>query len=209
MAEGHGRTLWALVVGIDSYPAPVRPLHGCVTDAARIAELLRRRAEAAGNRAEVLLLTDAAVTREAVLAGFREHLAGAGPRDAAVFFYAGHGSQERAWLPAHRAVEPDGLNETLVLADSRVPGGHDLADKELAVLVGEVAARAGHVLVVLDCCHSGSGVRAPAGGAIRHAPADDRPRGAGDYLAGAAGDTAAGDTAAGGMAAGAEAAGNL
>ncbi|NCD18587.1 MAG: caspase family protein [Actinobacteria bacterium] len=204
MAEDHGRTLWALVVGVDAYPAPVRPLHGCVADATRIAQLLRRRTEAAGDTAEVRLLTDAAVTREAVLAGFREHLAGAGPRDTAVFFYAGHGSQESAWLPAHRAVEPDGLNETLVLADSRVPGGHDLADKELAVLVGEVAARAGHVLVVLDCCHSGSGVRAPAGGAIRHTPADDRPRGVGDYLAGAAEDTAAG-----GLAVGDAAAGNL
>ena len=37
--------------------------------------------------------------------------------------------------------------------------GYDLADKELAVLIAEVARNEAHVAVLFDCCHSGSGTR--------------------------------------------------
>ena len=43
--------------------------------------------------------------------------------------------------------------------DSRSPGSWDLADKEIAKLIGDVAAKGPHVAVILDCCHSGSGTR--------------------------------------------------
>jgi hypothetical protein len=36
----------------------------------------------------------------------------------------------------------------------------DLADKELATLLAELAARRPHIAVILDCRHSGSGTRA-------------------------------------------------
>ena len=36
-----------------------------------------------------------------------------------------------------------------------------LADKELALLIAEVAAKGAHVVVILDCCHSGGGTRDP------------------------------------------------
>ncbi len=80
--------------------------------------------------------------------------------DVALFAYSGHGSQgaapEEFW-----SVEPDRLNETLVLYDSRSPGQFDLADKELTVLIGQVAKAAKHFTAILDCCHSGSGTRDP------------------------------------------------
>ncbi len=43
--------------------------------------------------------------------------------------------------------------------DSREPGGFDLADKELAVLLAELARNEPHLAVILDCCHSGSATR--------------------------------------------------
>jgi uncharacterized caspase-like protein len=109
---------------------------------------------------------------------------GAGPGETALFYYSGHGSQEPA-LPEHAELEPDGLNETLVLHDSRSVDGYDLADKELAQLVAEASATGAHVLVVLDCCHSGSGTRAALedGLTIRRAPTDTRLRPAQSYLA--------------------------
>ena len=64
--------------------------------------------------------------------------------------------EERFWF-----LEPTGANQTLVCADSRRAGVPDLADKELSVLLDDVAARGPHVLVVLDCCHSGGGTRDP------------------------------------------------
>ena len=62
--------------------------------------------------------------------------------------------------------------------DSRTEGSWDLADKELSKLLAEVSAGGAHVLVVLDCCHSGSGTRAPelAETAVRRAPTDLRKR---------------------------------
>ena len=50
----------------------------------------------------------------------------------------------------------------LVCYDSRRQNGtypYDLADKELAVLLAEVARNNPHLAVILDCCHSGSGTR--------------------------------------------------
>jgi hypothetical protein len=102
----------------------------------------------------VTRLVDEAATRAGVIEAFRSTFAPAAAGDTAVFYYSGHGSQEQA-PPEHLPFEPDGLNETLVLVDSRAEGGLDLADKELAVLVREVSGRDVHTLVVLDCCHSG------------------------------------------------------
>lgn len=179
------RTLYALLVGIDAYRDPVPPLRGCVADIERIGDLLRLRAAAAGDRLDILTLTDEEATRAAVVDAFHRHLGQAGPEDTALFYYSGHGSQQPT-LPEHTELEPDGLDETLVLVDSRDPGHYDLADKELAVLVGEVAEAAGHLLAVLDCCHSGSGLRAADedGVRVRRAPTDTRARPAATYLAG-------------------------
>jgi hypothetical protein len=46
-----------------------------------------------------------------------------------------------------------------VCYDSRLAGGFDLADKELAVLISEVAKQNPHIVICLDCCHAGSGTR--------------------------------------------------
>ena len=171
------RLIRALLVGIDAYPAPVHQLHGCVADINAIERLLSRRAQAAGDSLTVKRLPDQQATRAAVISAFREHLGKAGSGDTALFYYSGHGSQARA-LPEDAALEPDGLDETIVLYDSRQPGVFDLTDKELAQLVSEVSTTGAHVTVILDCCHSGSGVRAllDDGIAIRRAATDQRPR---------------------------------
>lgn len=167
--------LFALLVGIDAYPAPVPPLRGCVNDVTAFADVLRGRVGEPS--LDLVVLTDDGATRGAVTGAIRDHLGQAGPDDVALLYYSGHGSQQRApeelW-----ALEPDRRNETIVLVDSRQPGQWDLADKELAVLLGEVAASGAHVLTVLDCCHSGGGTRAAeqAGVGLRLAPEDDRLR---------------------------------
>ncbi len=175
-------TLFALLVGIDTYRSPVAALRGCVNDVAAMRRLLVDRGSGG---LSVRVLVNEEATRDAVVGGFREHLGQAGVGDVALFYYAGHGSQEPA-EPYYRYVEPDLLNETLVLFDSRQADGSDLADKELAALVAEVAAGGGHVVVILDCCHSGSGTRVAgeAGMAVRRAAADQRARSAESYVGG-------------------------
>ncbi|QAY72074.1 hypothetical protein ET445_00730 [Agromyces protaetiae] len=182
-----GKRVFALLVGIDEYPDPVPRLAGCKNDVDAIESLLSARVASAGDTFHPLRLVDEQATRDEVIDAFRSHLGQAGEGDVALFYYSGHGSQESApqefW-----SIEPDHLDETLVLFDSRSPGKWDLADKELAVLLSETEASSPHVLVVLDCCHSGSGTRGPLedGTAIRRAPLDRRARPIEAFLPGAA-----------------------
>jgi pimeloyl-ACP methyl ester carboxylesterase len=164
--------VYTLLVGIDSYPAPVPPLRGCVNDITAIEQLLAARLPA--DKLKAKILQNAEATRQAVIAGF-DHLRLAGADDVALFYYSGHGSQERT-PPEFWHLEPDRLDETLVCYDSRLPGNYDLADKELAKLIAAVAARGAHVLVILDSCHSGSGTRAAETEGVRRVPADLRER---------------------------------
>ncbi len=97
-----------------------------------------------------------------VIAAFRRHLGRARAGDVALFAYAGHGSEEPA--PAEVAdLEPTGRIQTLMFHDCnrRIDGKlrRAVADKELAVLLAELAPAGAHVAVVLDCCHSGGATR--------------------------------------------------
>jgi pimeloyl-ACP methyl ester carboxylesterase len=171
------RTVYALLVGIDAYQSPVAPLSGCVNDIREIEAFLRERVEGNGTSLDARVLTDEQATRPAIIEGFRNHLTKAGPDDVAFFYYSGHGSQQRT-APELLHLEPDGLDETVVCHDSRSEGGWDLADKELATLIRAVEEGGGHVSIVLDCCHSGSGTRAAVDHrvGVRHVPLDDRVR---------------------------------
>jgi hypothetical protein len=176
-------TMYALVVGINDYLA-ARPLSGCVDDALAFKGFLEGRVEPSALRVRTLL--DRHGTRHAVISGFSEHLGKAGAGDVAVFYFAGHGSyetvDERFWF-----LEPSGRNQTLVCADSRHDGIPDLADKELNELIASVAVAGAHVMVVLDCCHSGSGTRDGLGLSdvhVRQVPPVSRPRLLDSYLPG-------------------------
>ena len=154
------RTLYALLVGIDDYRA-VRPLRGCVQDVRAVRDHLDATLAPDTRLAAVELLNGAA-TRAAVIEGLRSHLTQAGPDDVALFWFSGHGSEEPvpAWA---EFLEPTGMVQTLVCADSHTDEVPDLWDKELSVLLDRVAERAGHVTVVLDSCHSDGATRTPIG----------------------------------------------
>ena len=170
------RTLYALLVGIDQYPASVSSLAGCVNDVTAFHEWLKGRATGGEFELEPRLLLDEQATRQNIIDGFRKHLGKAKARDVVLFYYSGHGSQEKA-PEEFKALELDEMDETLVCWDSREPGGWDLADKELGVLLSEVAAKGAHVVVILDSCHSGSATRdVQPQLAVRWTARDDRPR---------------------------------
>jgi pimeloyl-ACP methyl ester carboxylesterase len=168
--------IYALLVGIDDYPQPVNPLKGCINDVMAVEAYLRGRVASEGFELDLQVLKDREASREAIIRGFREHLCQATQNDVALFYYSGHGSQEQA-PPEFWHLEPDRLDETLVCWDSRTDGGWDLADKELAKLVAEVAENNPHITLILDCCHSGSGSRNPLlEASVRRVPTDTRFR---------------------------------
>lgn len=144
----------ALLVGINQY-REVTPLNGCLNDVSVLADWLRR---TYGEHLALQVLTDEQATRRNVIDGFRRHLGAAEPGETVLFYYSGHGAQALS-AAEFAPFFPDTLDEGLVLYDSRAPGGYDLADKELAVLVAELAECDVQVVVGLDACHSGSGTR--------------------------------------------------
>ncbi|MDJ0569113.1 MAG: caspase family protein [Pleurocapsa sp. MO_192.B19] len=170
------RNIYALLVGINNYPHPVSPLKGCVNDITAVAEYLQERITEEGYELHIQMLIDREATRQAIINGFREYLCQAGSNDVALFYYSGHGSQEEAPLEFWH-LEPDHLDETLVCWDSRTENGWDLADKELAHLIAEVDQKNPHIVVFLDCCHSGAGTRNDLQNtAVRRFPTDRRQR---------------------------------
>lgn len=154
-----GRSLYALLVGINDYAPEVGRLTGCVNDVDHFQDYLNQNFPKTELRIEVLKDSDA--TRDNIIKQFREHLGKAKKNDVVVFQYCGHGAR---WSSASAFKEfyPDGKDEGLVCYDSRRENGnypYDLADKELAVLLQEVARNDPHLAVILDCCHSGSATR--------------------------------------------------
>jgi hypothetical protein len=148
--------VYALLVGVNDYGPEIGSLDGCLNDVDLFREYLDHHVDRAALAVEVLKNSDA--TRANIIGRFRSHLGQARSGDVALFQFCGHGAR---WASnaAFRESFPDGRDEGLVCHDSRRPGGYDLADKELAVLIAEVAANGAHAVVLFDCCHSGSGTR--------------------------------------------------
>jgi Caspase domain len=187
-AAAHPRR--AVVVGIDDYLSALPPqaragsaaftarlsgrlrwdnLSGSVHDALAFRELL---VGEYGFPAEgIRLLTDRAATRGAILEAIEEDLiAPSRPGDEAVFYFAGHGSQQENSL----SDEDDKLDETLVPWDS-ARGAADIRDKELRRRFNHILDRGARLTVVLDSCHSGSAARGlPPGARPRMLPIDPR-----------------------------------
>ncbi len=157
--------VYALLIAIDKYhPHLVGGLEGCVSDSRAIKEYLEKNVPQ--ENLKLLPLYDDQATKENITKGFLEFLKQAGPDDTVFIHYSGHGSQERAatelWY-----LDPDHLNETIVCYDpweTLDSGGPvtQIADKELGWLISQVAKKdpqSPHVVIVMDCCHSGSGTR--------------------------------------------------
>ena len=149
--------VFALLVGINDYEPSVGRLYGCLSDVERYEEYLT--STFSKNRLQLKTLKDSQATAAGIQEAFEQHLCEAKSDDVVLFQYSGHGARSKS-SDAFRDYFPGGWDEGLVCYDSRRrDAGNDLADKELAVLLAKVAEKDPHVVVLLDCCHSGSGTR--------------------------------------------------
>ena len=158
----------ALLVGIQQYAnlSAAEQLNGCSNDVAAMKRLLIDRF--GFSDAGIVTLTNEAATGAGLRAALDDlvrrvrQLPQTGPPAQVVFHFSGHGSQ----VPDQPAGDPDqdeedGLDETLVPHDALRQGGErDIRDDELSAVVDYIC-RGGRarLWVVLDCCHSGTGVR--------------------------------------------------
>jgi len=156
---------YALLVGIIDYDESIAvdndsvvfpALKGCVNDTKKMHAALQEIAGSAGLFVRELLNEQA--TKENICRGFLEHLGRAKEGDSVLFYYSGHGTQEKAdpcWT-----TETDGRLEALACYYTEETKGHFLlADKELRYLLNKVAAAGANITVILDCCHSGDATR--------------------------------------------------
>ena len=188
------RRYFILLVGINEYPEPISPLRGCIQDVVRIENFLQKWAEHRSGKKRpspiqdpgfpveskgplhILKLLDSTATYHNIYKAFTHFLCqartsiqadGTHIQDIVWFHFSGHGSEEftaEEFLP----LEPNGKDQTLVCYQaSHADEPLHLADKELAVLLHQVATvdeqglpkEKPHIIVSLDCCHSGSGTR--------------------------------------------------
>ncbi|MEM7368444.1 MAG: caspase family protein [Bacteroidota bacterium] len=152
-------SIYALLVGIDKYLPPVPALDGCVNDMRAIRDYLEKRTEDSNTPLHLVVLENDQATRLNIVNKFETHLTQAKEGDIAFFYFSGHGSQERAHEIFWEIEGEDKKNETIVCYDSRLKDGMDLADKEIATLLDLVAKNNPQIIVVQDCCNSGSGTR--------------------------------------------------
>lgn len=164
-------TRHGLLVGIDQYPMiPGANLSGCVQDVVNLARILCERFQFA--REDLVVLLNEQATRDRILAELAALAQRTQPDDVVVVHYSGHGCQ----VPDLDGSEVDGLNETLVAADSgrgALPN-RDILDDELALVFGQIRAKTPYLTVIFDCCHSGTGTRDVFGAKTRGLPPDLR-----------------------------------
>jgi hypothetical protein len=148
-SQPRGR-IHALCIGINAYTgAGVRPLRGCVNDVRIMREALE------GLAASVATLTDAAATRDAALARWREVVGRAVPGDTLIFHFAGHGARDPRW----RDRDPADTTGDFLLFQGYDPvraPREILLDRELHALLLEQHRRGVQPIVLLDCCHAGA-----------------------------------------------------
>ena len=150
----------ALLVGLNHYPDPENTLRGCINDVRQVSDLLYSRFGFPANGA-IRLLTDARATAAAIVDRLRWLLDGAQAGDVLVFHYSGHGSQ----VPDRNGDEVDDLDEIICPYD--LDWENPFTDDDLYEIVKDLPPGV-NLTVVLDCCHSGTGLREAAPGRERN-----------------------------------------
>jgi hypothetical protein len=153
-AETHG-----LFVGVNHCPSfrlpdgsIPRPLQGAEDDATRMSKRWQERGESPSKRIRLLVGADA--TLEGVRKEVKHVAAQINVADEFVFYFSGHGTQLKDEAPYD---EEDGLDEALCLHGGQANGSGLLIDDEVASLLEGLPCR--RVLVILDCCHAGTGTK--------------------------------------------------
>ncbi|MER5307475.1 caspase family protein [Streptomyces sp. NPDC002773] len=154
----------ALHIGLNSVdPARYEGWDGTLVACENDARDMARLAGTAGFESTVLLTPDGTVDN--VTAALGDAAARLGSGDILLLTYSGHGGQVDA---TGSDDEPDALDETLVLYDRQFLD--DEVQQAFRAFADDV-----RIFALFDCCHSGSSIEVPGGGAAaegtpRHLP---------------------------------------
>lgn len=165
--------VWAILIGINAYPAGISDLEGCVRDIQNVEKFLSDNIDA--SRLEILKITADDLNGEVPpdydnIVGMIDNVRRrVNERDFVYFHYSGHGGRQLR----HYSLSSGSHFESLVLHGER-----HMKDYELGRHLDSLASTGAHLFAVLDCCHSGGGDRINNRNVrqIDHVlPADPRP----------------------------------
>lgn len=156
----------ALLVGIDDYPNEADRLYGCVNDVFSMSAALQ---DCGFEPDEIRVCLNERATAEGILSRLEWLVDGTANGDQLVFYYSGHGAR----VPEYGDFgEADHLTETLVPFDFDWSPQRSVADDQLYELYAQLPYEA-QLLMIFDCCHSGSMHRQSAARARGINPPDD------------------------------------
>ena len=126
-------------------------LRGAVNDVHLLRDVLIQRYEFQPEN--IVTLTDAEATREAILVEMKRIVQESGPEDVVHIHFSGHGS----FAKDKSGEERDKFDETLLAYDARTNDVPDITDDEINRILAGLRTRA--ALVTFDSCHSGTATR--------------------------------------------------
>ena len=141
----------ALLVGINQYPGC--PLNGCINDVVGMFQVLTTKFDFKAENIKVL--TDREATKANILTGLGWLTAEAKEGDTLVFDYSGHGSQVNV-TDLTDNTEVDRRDEIICNID--LDWNNPLRDHQIGAFF-KSTPKTCEVFVLLDSCHSGSGLR--------------------------------------------------
>lgn len=101
----------------------------------------------------IKVLTNKQATKHAVIEQLRWLARIAGPEDAVIFYFSGHGSR----VPDTSGDEADGLDETIMPYDATDQADSHIIDDEIDLWLRTVSSR--KITVIFDSCHSGTATK--------------------------------------------------
>lgn len=147
ISDGHSHRAHLLICALD-YKETKNPLT-CTTDARNMREL----AQACGI-SDIRELYNLQCTKEAVMYKIQEMASSVEDDDYFVFYYSGHGTS----IEDQDGDEEDGEDEAFCFVDSRgqITRSTCMTDDEFAHIVTSSVPEHARILVLTDCCHSGT-----------------------------------------------------
>lgn len=156
----------ALLIGIDNYPNEEDRLHGCVNDVFSMSATLQ---DCGFEPEDIRTCLNERATGSAILSRLEWLVDEARAGDELVFYYSGHGAR----VPEYGLnSEPDRLTETLVPYDFDWTPETGVSDEQICSLYSQLPYEV-RLLMIFDCCHSGSMHRQSGGRARGISPPDD------------------------------------
>jgi hypothetical protein len=139
----------ALLIGINEYPDPSNRLEGCVNDVFTMSSVLQ---ECGFPPESIRTCLDHRATAAGIIERLKWLLDDPQPGDELVFYYSGHGAQ----VPEYGDnFEPDHFVETLVPWDFDWTPEKYIADHQIYGLYSQLPYDT-RLIMIFDCCHSGS-----------------------------------------------------